>query len=703
MSDVRHAVTAARVASVLLVATLVMATAPALGLSADHGARAGGLSASAVGGRPSTADGDALVSGQTTLPALPDTVGAVVGIRYSAPWIYALLRPAARQPDVTSSLLLRTRDDGSVPWTSVVDPATGQRARSTKVPLVRGEDVVITDPVADAPYDEGCLQRPLGRDVAPWPCPRLTLLDGAGLLAGVEAEETRIRDLATGAVIRTIPSTSIAGFNDGTIWTVAPGGCCLEQIDVRTGRSTSRVELPDHCNGPGFRSVDGGSATVPLVADSAIAQCGSNLVAVSLDSRFLPLAMPLRSKLFGPTFALDSGTNDGSLSVVDLAAGGRSAPVEGTFAYPEQDGGDSFVVQSVRQIRVVRVAPLDPATHPDVTAPSVQITSRPIPVRTLADVGDSLFFGWYGLDAGPAGSTRLAYEWATVPITSRGARPTAPGPLLSTTWEPGISIDDPARLSSGAWREAGLCFFVRAVDTSGNRSSWARSCTFATGTPPDVWWESLTVAGKGSLIERGHRLTWSGLDEGPVQFLLERREAPATGGFGPVTHLGPTAARMTQRRTAQGVTTCYRLRAVDSYGTVSPLAVTRDTSRLVDNCVTTPIDDRRLRYRGAVRHRASRSAVLGTLTTLQRGSKAMVRLTGVRALQVRTHLSGPCPRVAVNGRAIRSRCGFWVGENNMVYPLVSFDRPLSGRFELSPPTDTLEPLIIDAISAVRRP
>lgn len=645
------------------------------------------------------------MSGQTALPALPDSVGGFIGIRYSAPWIYALVTPAAEVPDTTSDLVLRTRDDGSAPWSSVVDPATGQRARSTTVPLVRGEDVVITERSADDPYDGGCVQRPLGKEVAPWPCPYLTLLDGAGLLAGIEDYQTRIRDLATGAVIRTIPSTRIAGFSDGTIWTVTPGGCCLQQVDARTGRTTREVLLPAHCDGFGFRAVGNGWAHAAVVAGTAVARCGDNQVAVSLDNRFPPLAMPRQSELFGSSFTVVTDPATGSHTIVDLAAGGRAEPLFGNVV-AEESGRDAVVVQSLRQLTVVRVAPLDPASYPDVAPPSVRITGRPAPARTFADMrSDRLFFGWEGVDAGPVTNPWLAYEWTAVPITPRGPRPSVPGTSpLTTTWDSSVQIDDPARPASGEWREAGLCLFVRAVDPAGNRSAWARACTYVAGTPPDVGWESLTVAGKGSLIEGGHRVTWSGLDEdGPVRFLLERREAPALGGFGAVTRWGPTAARMTQRRTAQGVTTCYRLRAIDTYGTVSAPAVTRDTSRLIDNCVTTPIDDRRLAYRGPVRRSAPRSAVLGTLTTLPRGSRAIVRLSGVRALQVRSRFSGLCPRVTVNGRAVRSRCGFWVAENNIMYPQVEFDRPLSGRFELSAPPEDQRVLAIDAVSAVRRP
>lgn len=649
-----------------------------------------GLSqAGAADARPQAPAAAPAVGAAPTLVDLPPLPGTERDVAYDAPWVYAVTRLSA-----TSRVLMRTRDDGSTPWEAVVDPATQAPVTGHERVVARAGTVLVDTPSSTP--GECDPFRSVDEPAVSLPGCSEPVLDGTGLAfypARAFDRPGAVRDVATGALLAS--PTVGSWVDDGTWWTAQTRADVplLVQSDVRSGRELRTAAVPSACRAASpvvtvLRSGPGG----------VLIRCGAGAVVVDPDGVLPPRGVPTGPEagsgvqiVAGHTAAQRTIDGVRTVEVLDLGAGHRLDRFRYAALVAETGGEPSVVIDRNGAMQVAHLS-LGDRSAPDVAAPTVRMTEAPVPLRPDFAPG-GITWRWQGDDPDTADGSGLYYEIGSAYHHPRALLPDLPDHVQPQS-APVLNDTDPG-ISGGA---RGTCLFVRAVDLAGNRSPYVRACTYVDRSSPEIEWIPISYEDPARLLRVGHRLSWRVWDESAVTYRVERIEARPGRAFGVWRPATLATSRSLVRRTPQGTGTCYRITVRDALGRVSVPAVGLHGTR--HYCMATPLDDRSLRVVGPHRRVRDRSAVLGTATRIARGGAVVVRERGVRVVQVETRgKDWTCPRLELNGRAVRARCTIDLPRRGGVTATYVLRSPLSGRFVVRP--RGAAPIVVDSVSLLR--
>ncbi|WP_143448342.1 hypothetical protein [Kineosporia sp. A_224] len=460
-------------------------------------------------------------------------------------------------------------------------------------------------------------------------------LGARGRLVAVGSDPVSVQDARSGTVRRTFPATAGALALDGPlVWLLRPASATLVVTDTTGAQPDRTVPAPCAADTPGAAKVVAGVRW-------GVVQCPT------LATWIVDLAGT------APAFRLADGEGSNAVVGNGFVVTTRELAEAGTFRgyrvvavrstdpahieklYGPMGSGGGFgadddplgrtVVYSdtAQQPRTVSLPPnIGGPPHPDGTAPvlvSVGGTPRTAPTTTVS-------FSWSFKDAaGTAPASAL--RDVDVRYRQKAAGATAFGALVLP---PALQASTASSTTLVAARGTDTCWQVRARDGAGNISPWsAERCTKVDGTAPTVSSAGAGARVAASVAATTVRFSWTATDDVAVSsYDAGVRTAASGSGLGPwtapATWQGITATSRTWS-VAPGEDACFRVRARDAAGNVSPYSATK--------CVTVPLDDRALAASAGTTRLADTRALGGTATRLDR-SGASVSLTGQTGRQI---------------------------------------------------------------------
>lgn len=633
------------------------------------------------------------------LPPVPDGWD-VMAVDLDGSEVIASVRTADGAPPPASTRVLRAPSDGSGDWTVVTDPSGTPALGDALVPPAQVAAGVIGYYVGSAPSprpDVACSSYRLLRAATAIEVPAcgsgIELGWGGRVVSSRDADGVwQARRTDDGSLLpgRPLvePSNQPAPIVDGTTSWTAGAGAVLRGVDLVTGATVQRA-LPAVC---------AGASAVRQAADGQVLVgcAGGEAVLVDTTRSVAPRLVPSIAELGAVGVRLRAST--GLLDVHDLGVAHRtwSLPATGVgdlfsgasgTSGPDIAGGPRAVLTtSARQVVVATVPVSAPVTTTeDVTAPTVALDRRPAPVSRRAS--GVATWEWTGSDVPYSGA--LAYEWQTA----------TPAPGAAVVWSASSgpeAFTGFASVSLSGDDRSRACLRVRSLDWAGNASPWQGSCTELDGTAPVVRWSDplpRVLPRRGPLFLD---VRYAATDVHRIGgFDVTRRITPA-GAREPAAWESPAAwQRTTATRVSQrlepGSEACFRVRARDEVGNLSPTSAAR--------CTTVPFDDREVAVTGSSR-RTTGGRVGDTLTVL--GTTAVLRTGTVTGSQVLLTARGSTPfcfRVALDGRMLPgSRC---VASSSDGYRQVrvSLGRTVTGRLRIEPLGS--RSILLDSVAVLR--
>lgn len=626
-----------------------------------------------------------------TLPPVPDGWD-VMAVDLDDSEVIASVRTSEGAPPPATTRVLRAPADGSGDWTAVTDPSGTPALGDALVPPAQVAAGVIGYYAGTAPSprpDVACssyrllragtaIEVPACRSAGielGWGGRVVSSLDAAGVW---RARRTDDGSLLPGRPLVEHSNQPVPVVDGTTSWTTG-SGAVLRGVDLATGATVQRA-LPAVC----ARA----SGVLQAADGQVLVGCpGGDSVLVDTTRSVAPRLVPSIGELGAVGVRLSASS--GLLRVHDLGVAHRtwSLPATGPDAGPDLAGGPRAVLMtSARQVVVATVPVSAPVTTTeDVTAPTVALDRRPAPVSRRAS--GVATWEWTGSDVPYSGA--LAYEWQTA----------TPAPGAAVVWSASSgpeAFTGSASVSLSGDDRSRACLRVRALDWAGHVSPWQGSCTELDGTAPVVRWSDplpRVLPRRGPLFLD---VRYAATDVHRIGgFDVTRRITPA-GAREPAAWESPAAwQRTTATRVSQrlepGSEACFRVRARDEVGNLSPTSAAR--------CTTVPFDDRAVAVTGSSR-RTTGGRVGDTLTVL--GTTAVLRTSTVTGSQVLLTARGSTPfcfRVALDGRTLPgSRC---VASSSDGYRQVrvSLGRTVTGRLRIEPTGS--RSILLDSVAVLR--